>query len=121
MARQDNTDFLTAFAIGTALGVGATLLLRPEKPNPRRQLARRLKPHAKKLRKSVEKGRATARTSVRRYETEMTDEVIAAGRELLGEFRAEVHRILDEAREELRALHDEREGRGAAPADGALD
>jgi hypothetical protein len=35
MPRQDDTsDFLTAFAIGTALGVGATLLLRP-RPAPR--------------------------------------------------------------------------------------
>jgi hypothetical protein len=35
---------------------------------------------------------------------EMTREVIATGRELLAEFRAEVQRILDEAREELRSM-----------------
>ena len=28
MARQDTTDFLTAFAVGAVLGIGATLLLR---------------------------------------------------------------------------------------------
>jgi gas vesicle protein len=36
MARHDNNDFLAAFAIGAVLGVGATLLLRPEKPNSRK-------------------------------------------------------------------------------------
>jgi hypothetical protein len=34
----------------------------------------------------------------------MTREVIATGRELLAEFRSEVQRILDEAREELRSM-----------------
>jgi gas vesicle protein len=108
MARQDTNDFFTAFAIGAALGVGATLLLRPEKPNPRKQLQKRLKPHVRKLRKGA-KTRGSARIAPRPFAAEgMEDDAIRAGRELLAEFRGEVQRILDEARGELRDLSAER-------------
>jgi hypothetical protein len=30
MARQNTTEVLAAFAVGTVLGIGATLLLKPE-------------------------------------------------------------------------------------------
>lgn len=100
---QDTNDFLTAFAIGAALGVGATLLLRPERPNPRKQLQKRLKPHVRKLGKRAARNRRVARQAARRGPG-MHDDAIATGRELLAEFRAEVQRILDEAREELRSM-----------------
>lgn len=106
MARQDSSDFLTAFAIGAALGVGAALLLGPEKPDPRRQLQKRLKPHVRRLGKSASRTRRAARRMRRAAPLEL-DEAIHAGRELLAEFRGEVARILDEARDELRALADE--------------
>lgn len=126
MATQDNSDFLTAFAIGTALGVGATLLLRPSRPNPRKQLEKRLKPHARKLRKAARKRPASARAAAlaaagRTFAAEVPrpqpgmDDAIAAGRELLQEFRGEVQRILQEARDELRAMAAEPHG-GPAPA-----
>jgi hypothetical protein len=54
MPRQDTNDFLSAFAIGTVLGVGAALLLRKPKATPRQRLARELKPHTKRLRKSYQ-------------------------------------------------------------------
>ena len=111
MARQDTNDFLAAFGIGAVLGIGAALLLRPEKPNPRKQLQKRLKSHVRKLGKSASRTRKAARVAPRESGT-TTDEVITAGRELLGEFRAEVARILDEARAELRELA-EAQGRGA--------
>lgn len=106
MARQDTNDFLTAFAIGAALGVGATLLLRPEKPNPRKQLQKRLKPHVRKLRRSAAKTRKAGRAAPPRPAAAegMEDDAIRAGRELLAEFRGEVQRILEEARGELREL-----------------
>lgn len=99
MPRQDTVDFLTAFAVGTVIGVGATLLLQPDR-SPRDRVARQLKPYRKEMRKSyrevahgVRKGsEATSR---------LTSEVIDAGRELLGEFREEVAEILDQARSEL--------------------
>lgn len=112
MASNDTSDFLTAFAIGTALGAGAILLLRPARPNPRKRLAKRLKPRRgrKLARRSrirsvrLEGGDAAAAGLGTDATQEMTREVIATGRELLGEFRAEVQRILDDAREELRAM-----------------
>lgn len=106
MARQDSNDFLTAFGIGAVLGIGAAVLLRPEKPNPRKQLQKRLKPHVRKLGKNASRTRKAARVAARESGTS-TDEVIHAGRELLAEFRAEVTRILDEAREELREMAQE--------------
>ena len=114
MAQQDSNDFLTAFAIGAALGVGAALLLRPEKPNPRKQLQKRLKPHVRKLGKSASRTQKAARRA-RRQSPELTDDAIRTGRELLAEFRGEVARILDEARGELRELAQEQAQQGAAP------
>ncbi|HEY0038536.1 MAG TPA: hypothetical protein VGB66_17690 [Longimicrobium sp.] len=112
MATNDTSDFLTAFAIGTALGAGAILLLRPARPNPRKRLAKRLKPRSgrKLARRSrirsvrLEGGDVAAAGLGADATQEMTREVIATGRELLAEFRAEVQRILDEAREELRSM-----------------
>ncbi len=118
MARQDNNDFLAAFAIGAVLGVGATLLLRPEKPNPRKQLQKRLKPHVRKLGRGA-RGRRRVRAAAqppREREPVMQDDAIQAGRELLAEFRGEVQRILEEARDELRALAAEP---GGSPRDAA--
>lgn len=107
MARQDNNDVLAAFAVGAVLGVGAALLLRPEKPNPRKQLQKRLKPHVRKLGKRGRRLRASARPALERARSagaSLQDDAIQAGRELLAEFRGEVQRILDEARDQLRAL-----------------
>lgn len=123
MARQDSNDFLTAFAIGAALGVGAALLLKPEKPNPRKQLQKRLKPHVRKLGKRAKHVRKTGRRVVRAAgAAPAADEVILAGRELLAEFRGEVARILDEAREELReAAREQAAGEPRPGAAGGLD
>lgn len=106
MPRQDTVDFLAAFAVGTVLGIGATLLIQPPAPTPRERVVKKLKPYGKQLRKSYRKvtegvrngGDATA---------DLTTEVIGAGRELLGEFRAEVADILDQAREDLKDLVDD--------------
>lgn len=102
MARQDTVDFMTAFAVGTVLGIGATLLLTPER-TPKQRIVRQLKPYRKQMRKSY--GRA--RDAVREGSSatgDLTSEVVSAGRELLGEFRHEVSGILDDARKELREL-----------------
>lgn len=100
MPRQDTNDFLTAFAIGTALGVGATLLLRPRPKSARERLMRELKPgrraavpaDAVRVRRPMDADEATG----------LAEEVISVGRELLDEFRDEVQRILTDARDELR-------------------
>jgi gas vesicle protein len=102
MPRQDTVDFLTAFAVGTVLGVGATLLLQPKR-TPRERLVRQMKPYRKQMRKSYEHlSRGIKHGSG--ATSELTTEVIGAGRELLGEFRSEVAEILDQARSEIRSL-----------------
>jgi gas vesicle protein len=99
MPRQDTVDFLTAFAVGTVIGIGATLLLQPDR-SPRTRIVRQIKPYRKQLRKSykdVSRGFRSGSDAT----SELTSEIIGAGRELLGEFRAEVADILEQARSEL--------------------
>jgi hypothetical protein len=105
MARQDTTDFLTAFAVGAVLGIGATLLMRSPPQTAKERLLRELKPyHRKKIgggrvARGVRRGRGAA--------TDMADDAIDTGRELLSEFRDEVKRIVENARDELvEALED---------------
>ena len=105
MSKGDNADFGAAFAIGTLLGVGAALLLRPSRPDPRKQLHKGLRPHARPSRRRAVRSAAAAPPAESRGAA--SDEVISAGRELLSEFRAEVRRILDEARDELREIAEE--------------
>ncbi|HEX8362553.1 MAG TPA: hypothetical protein VF613_20705 [Longimicrobium sp.] len=105
MPRQDTNDFLTAFAIGTALGVGATLLLRPRPKSARERLMRELKPArgTRGARRAVPADAVRVRPPAEVREAEvLADEVITVGRELLDEFREEVQRILADARDQLR-------------------
>jgi len=106
MARDETTDFLTAFAVGAVLGAGATLLLRGGRPKTAKErLLRELKPYYRKkigggkMARGVRRGRAAA--------ADMADDAIDTGRELLSEFRDEVKRIVEDARDELvEALED---------------
>ena len=102
MPRQDTVDFLTAFAVGTVLGIGATLLLQPEK-GPKQRVIGRIRPYRKEMKRSYKQVKEGVRTG-QAATGEMTTEAITAGRELLGEFRGEVREILKEARTELREL-----------------
>jgi len=117
---HDRNDFLTAFAIGTALGVGATLLLRP-RPRPRsarERVMRELKPG--RGRGGPPRGSAPAQHARGGVEAAggMADEVISVGRELLDEFREEVQRILSDARDQLRNVAADDDGRDPASAGG---
>ena len=103
MAGQDTNDFLAAFGIGAVLGVGAALLLRPERPDPRRRLLKKAKRHGRGARGNAARVRRMAKAGAGEG-VGMTHEAIDAGRELLAEFRGEVAHILDEARRELREL-----------------
>lgn len=102
MPRQDTVDFLTAFAVGTVLGIGATLLLQPQR-SPKERVIRQLKPYKKQIRRSMEQVRTGVRGGAGAT-AELSGEVVTAGRELLGEFRSEVAQILGEAREELQEI-----------------
>ena len=102
MPRQDTVDFLTAFAVGAVLGVGATLLLQPQ-PTPRDRINKQLQPYRKQMRRSYQRvSRGIKEGS--NATSGMTTEVIGAGRELLSEFRSEVGEILEQARAELSDL-----------------
>ena len=105
MPRQDTVDFLTAFAVGTVLGIGATLLLQPEETR-REKVVRKLKPYRKQMEKSYGKlaKNVRARTDAT---SDLTADVIGAGRELLSDFREEVSEILEQARAELKDLVEE--------------
>lgn len=107
MPRQDTVDFFTAFAIGTALGIGATLLLQPSRPPARERILKQLKPYRKRMGKSYAQVRGGVREGAGAT-SELTGEVISTGRELLGEFREEVARILGDAREEIREMAEDR-------------
>ena len=104
MPEQDTNDFLTAFAIGTALGVGATLLLRPRPKSARERLMKELKPGRRPARNAVpaDAVRVVRRPAEVDEVSGLADEVIHVGRELLDEFREEVQRILSDARDQLR-------------------
>jgi gas vesicle protein len=109
MARQDTTDFLTAFAVGAVLGIGATLLLRTRPQTAKERLLRELKPH---YRKKIGRGAEGVARGVRRTRAaagDMADDAIDTGRELLSEFRDEVKRIVEDARDELVEALEEKE------------
>ncbi|CAN5284687.1 hypothetical protein BH24GEM2_BH24GEM2_15740 [soil metagenome] len=99
LPRQDTIDFVTAFAVGTVLGVGATLLLTPERTRTER-IARRLKPATRQMRRSVAQAREAVETGGEAV-GDFSGELIATGRELLSEFRAEVAKIVEDARGDL--------------------
>lgn len=102
MPRQDTVDFLAAFAVGAVLGIGATLLLQPQR-TPKDRVLRQLKPYRKQMRRSYSRARSAVRDGAGAT-AELSDETLAAGREVLGDFRHEVARILGDARSEIQGM-----------------
>jgi gas vesicle protein len=86
MVRDDTTDLIAAFLIGATLGIGATLLLRPERETGARRLLR-------------EMGAAPAR--VRTGARDAGARFAEAGREAASLFRDEVSGVVDAARDEI--------------------
>jgi gas vesicle protein len=99
MPRQDSVDFLSAFAVGAVLGIGATLLLQPKR-TPKERIVRQWKPYRKQMGKSYQQAAAAVRGSADAT-SDMTAELVDVGRELLAEFRKEASKIILEARGEL--------------------
>src|SRR5690606_42039589 len=100
MAQHDARDFVAAFVVGAALGVGATLLLRPEPPTRARRLLRELDPYRKRLRKRVRRASRGLRGR-----GDVKDEVLAIGRDVLRDLPAEGDEMVGQARAGLaRAL-----------------
>jgi gas vesicle protein len=102
MPRQDTVDFATAFAVGAVLGVGAALLLQPSR-SPKDRVVRQLKPYRKQMKRSYSQVREGVRAG-RGATSELTGEVVGAGRELLDDFRAEIADILENTRDEIQEI-----------------
>jgi len=105
MPRQDSVDFLSAFAVGAVLGIGATLLLQPKR-TPKQRVAKQWKPYRKQMQKSYGHAR-TAVLGGADATSDMTAALVDAGQELLGEFRQEAAKVLAEARKDLQKALEE--------------
>ena len=94
--KRDTTDFITAFAVGAALGVGAALLLRPDN-SPSKRILRELEPYRRKLGRSAGRAKKDFSKSAARVGGDMSK----AGRVLARELREELSDLLENAREEI--------------------
>lgn len=107
MAERDTIDFVTAFAVGIVLGVGAALLLKPEPPTRTARILKELEPHRKRIRKSLTEARRGFGQGAGAA-ADVGAEIAAAGKELVQELRAEFSRLVADARRELaRAAEEE--------------
>ncbi len=100
MDDRDTFEFVTAFAIGAILGVGATLLLSPQSGGRAEKLVKELKPLRKKAGKRARRAWKGVRGSADAV-VERGGELADAGRDTLDDFREEVGEILSSARDEL--------------------
>jgi gas vesicle protein len=96
----ESVDLFTAFAIGAMIGVGATLLLRPDTPTRTEQIMRQLRPVGKRMKRAAHRaGRQYGKTIADTRKA--TREVSSAGKEALEELRDQVEDLLSSARNEL--------------------
>jgi gas vesicle protein len=100
MAKQETTDLATAFAIGAALGIGATLLLRSGRESETERIVRELKPLRKRMRKQLNRAGRGASGGARAAE-QASEKLVETGRSVLGDFRDQVTRIVQSARGEI--------------------
>lgn len=100
MAKQETADFLTAFAIGTVLGVGATLLLRSGREADHERLLAELRPLRKRAVKQLRRAGAGAASGAHAAE-QLGVDFLETGRSVLSDFRDEVADIVSSARDEI--------------------
>lgn len=100
MKQEETTDYLTAFVVGAALGVGAALMFAPKPPTRKERLMKELKPYRKKL----EKKSARARKSMGNQAEAAAgwgDELMEASRAVVSDMREEVAAMVADARSEI--------------------
>lgn len=100
MDRDQTTDYVTAFVVGAAVGVGAALLFAPKPPTRRERIMKELKPY----RKQLEKRTARARKQVGRQAASAADwgeEMVEASRSVMSDMREEVAGLVADARSEI--------------------
>lgn len=102
MNKDQSSEYLAAFLIGTLLGAGAALLLAPEPPTRREKLMKELKPYRKKLNKRT-KGARKEMSRRASAAGDYGDELVATGREVLTDLRSELASLVADARHEIAA------------------
>lgn len=104
MEDWDTRDYVAAFAVGTALGVAAALVLRPKRGRVRgiirqaRPLGERVMRGARRARGAVADGAAAGRD----YSVDLS----GTAREVLGEFRKELARNASATQKEVASAID---------------
>ncbi len=96
---RDTTDFLTAFAVGAVLGIGAALMLRPEKSTGKRIL-KEIAPYRKRMGRDTQSARKSFLRGGRSLRN-AGDEMGGAGAAIARELRGELADMVSNAREEL--------------------
>lgn len=97
MKQEDTTEYLTAFAVGAAVGIGAALLLTPKPPTRRERIMKEIKPYRKKISKRA--GRA--RKAMQDKSQDTGEKVLDVSRAVVDDMREEVAAMVAEARAEI--------------------
>jgi gas vesicle protein len=100
MNRDQTTEYLSAFVVGTLVGVGAALLFAPKPPTRRERIMKELKPYRKELQKRTAKARKRVGEQAS-VATEWGEDMMEASRAVVGEIRGEVADIVSDARKEI--------------------
>ncbi|HUH12325.1 MAG TPA: hypothetical protein VMK65_04415 [Longimicrobiales bacterium] len=100
MADRDTREFLAAFAVGAVLGIGATLLMRPDAPTARERLTRELKDYGKRAGKTARRARKGMGRGLEDAR-ERGGQAVAGGVDMVDDLRDEVSDIVSSARQEI--------------------
>lgn len=105
MQHQDQVDFFTAFAVGTVIGIGVTLLLKP-KSTPAERIQKQWKPYSKQMRRNYKQTRGAV-SEAADATGDMSHVLALAGRDAYGEFQKEASKVLKQAQKDLKRVYDE--------------
>jgi len=100
MSDDKTTEYVTAFIVGAALGVGAALLLAPDPPTRRERVMKELKPYRKKLHKKTQKLRKDAGKHMAAT-GDWGEDLAAASRAVVQDIREEVADMVADARDQI--------------------
>lgn len=102
MKQDQTTEYVTAFVVGTLVGVGAALLFAPEPPTRREKVMKELKPYGKKLTKHASRARKSLGQQAE-VAGVWGEELASASRAVMKDLREEVAELVADAREEIAA------------------
>lgn len=102
MKNDQTTEYVTAFVVGTLVGVGAALLFAPDPPTRREKIMKELKPYRKKVAKGAKRARKTMGRQASAA-SDWSEELAEASRAVMSDLRSEVADLVADAREEIAA------------------